>query len=837
MVIVAVLVLWWLVRRLADLVLDKWWLDTVADESIWSVRLTAQIWLAVITIVVVLGLLGSTSWLVLRASGPRPNWLERYHQRMGPAHRWLIVGVTAYVTWRFAVAATTRWQDWLLFTHARDLDTPVPEVGGDLGDHLFRLPFLSAASNGLRLVLVICLVVALIGHLLSGALTWPSRDRQMSPVVPAHLALLSTALLAAQALHLVLVARPGLATDRTGRFDGPGYVQMHITSPGLWIIAITSLVLGVALVDAVRRRRVRPLVVVLAAWVVVQALALVVIPRIVTTLVVSPAEATRELPYLQHNLDATNAAYRLDLVEHTDAVVFDGLDTAPDATETSAVDRVPVFDPEQLVSSFQVLQGTQATRVNDIDVDRYDVNGERRAVLIATRDASRRDLPESGWVQQTLVYTHGNGVIVAPADVPASDGRPDLVAASDIRPVTDELYHGEGLDGWYAIVGTKRDERDAARFDADTGVALDSTWRRLVVALSVGDHEPLFSAELTDESQLLIRRGVSERLSAIAPFLAFDANPYPAVVDDRVVWIVDGYTTSSTYPYAQFASRSGLVAGSDLASRPFNYLHASVRATIDAYSGEVSLYRTETVGEDDPVLDLWSDLLPGLIRPIDDMPDAVRSHLRYPADLFAVQADMLGRYHVDDAEALFDGTERWSVSPAPPSGSGGTNNAASGEVLLFSPDGRADAGDWIGIRTFSPGSSSNPSSTRDSLAAYLVADHDDGERLQLVQVQSATDRQITSPRVAQSTIDADPDLAREFALLTSNGSTVTFGPMTLVPLGDSIVWIRPVIVAGTSSSSTPHLYTVLAVSNGAVGEGATAGEALADAVAQSLSSP
>lgn len=841
--VVAALALWWAVRRIADLIVDRWWLDAATDASVWSTRFAAQVWLVVLTVAVVGGLVGSTTWLVLRSSGQRPMWLERYHQRMGPAHRWMLVAVAAVVVWRFTTGATSRWQEWILFWNATDLDRDVPVIGGDLGDHLFRLPFTAAALDGLRLVLVLCLAIAVVGHLLSGALTWPHADRRIAPVATAHLALLTVALLTAQALHTVLVDRASLAVDRTGRFDGPGFVQANVTMPGLWLLAVASLALAGAIVDAVRRRRGRPVAVAGLAWLALHGLVLVAAPRIVDTLVVAPAEGAREIPYLEHNLDATTAAYRLDLVDQSEAVVSDGLDALPTPEQIAAVDRVPVFDAEQLVQSFQVLQGTPATRVHDIDLDRYALADGRRPVLVATRDASRRDLPERGWAQSTLVYTHGDGVVVAPADTTSSSGRPDLTAARDLRPVRDEIYHGEGLDGWYVIVGTERPEQDGARFDADTGIALDGAWRRLVVSLSLGDHEPFFSSELTAESQLLMRRGLHERLTAIAPFLSFDGDPYAAVVDDRIVWIVDAYTTSSTYPYAQFAPHTGLAPGSDLAARSFNYLQASVRAVVDAYSGEVTLYRTETIGDADPILELWDGVLPGLFRPADEMPGSVRAHVRYPADLLTVQSNLLGRYHVDDADMLFDGTDRWSVSTAPAS-EFGTSPAITGaptpasrpttEVMLFSPDGQPDGGAWVSIQTFSPGAASNPNSTRDSLAAYAIADHDT-DRMRLVQVASGTGRQITSPRVAQSAIDADPDLAREFALLTSNGSRVSFGPMTLVPFDDSIVWIRPVIVAGTAAGSTPHLYKVLAVSNGTVGEGTTAGEALTDAVRQSLS--
>ena len=235
-------------------------------------------------------------------------------------------------------------------------------------------------------------------------------------------------------MHYVFVIRPTYAIDRSGSFDGPGYTEIHVGLPATWILAAAALLTGFALVEAVRSGRWRLPLLCAGAWAVLQVLLLGVMPGLVQRVVVAPAEAARQLPYIAHNLDATTAAYRLDAVEQTSTTVDDGLATAPATAEASDLDRVPLFDTDQLVSALQVLQGTQATRITDVDLDRYEVEGTVRPVMVAAREASRGDLPESGWVQSHLVYTHGDGVVAVPADVPAADGRPDVDAFASVVP-------------------------------------------------------------------------------------------------------------------------------------------------------------------------------------------------------------------------------------------------------------------------------------------------------------------------------------------------------------------------------------------------------------------
>jgi hypothetical protein len=295
-----------------------------------------------------------------------------------------------------------------------------------------------------------------------------------------------------------------------------------------------------------------------------------------------------------------------------------------------------------------------------------------------------------------------------------------------------------------------------------------------------------------------------------------------------VVWIVDGYTTSATYPYSQYYASTGLSTSSDVASTTLNYLHLAVRATVDATDGTTHLYRAAN-DTDDPILDRWQSILPGLIDDAASLPSGVAQHLRYPKDLFIVQSTLLGRYHVADAETLFNGSQRWTISPAAAATVDDTKVGTAAPVFTFTLDDEGQSV-WSMVRTYNPGAASNPNSARDELAAIITADNDHPDRLMLTTLQSSDGGALSSPRVAQSAILADPELARAITLLNANGSKVQFGPMTPALLADGLVWARSLIVTGTGAAAAPRLQAVAAVSSGVVGSAATTAEAVVAAI-------
>ncbi|MEP6298677.1 MAG: UPF0182 family protein, partial [Ilumatobacter sp.] len=403
-------------RGLAAVLLDRWWFDTVTDASVWRTNLIAKAQLGVGVGVVTAALVGSTVWFVLRVArldrATPARIIVRYHERMGPAHRWLLVGIAVYLTWHIATSATDQWQLWLLFRHGEELGRSAPVDGRDLGFHLFQLPFLRGASSFLRQLSAFTLLLAVFGHVASGALRFPGDPVRSSRRAIAHVGSLAAFVCFLQVLHDLFVARPSIATNRVGTFDGPGFTEANITRPGLILSALFTLGVGMTAVWMGRTGRWRPVLAALGVAALVHAAVVVVVPSLTERFVVAPAEADRQLWSIENNLLATREAFDLDEVS-TESVDLGSL-VASDANSAD-ISRVPLFETSMMAPTLQVLAGTTGTRVTDVDLDRYEVDGENRPVFVAARSARRSEVPESGWVQEHLVYTHGDGVIAVPA--------------------------------------------------------------------------------------------------------------------------------------------------------------------------------------------------------------------------------------------------------------------------------------------------------------------------------------------------------------------------------------------------------------------------------------
>lgn len=827
---VAVLVGLWLAYRLVTWVLatlfERWWLDSVSDAPVWSVRTSATVQLAIVTAIVTGGIL---LWSNRRAMGVagradqqtfRPIAFVR--QRLGPALGWLAMAIPLLVAWRFGGSAARHWQQLVLFRSGGSVGETAPEVGFDVGYHLFRLPLLQFIGSTLLVVVAIAVAMAWAIFVLNGALRLPLSGRRSARAAVAHLQRLGALWFVVAAFDLWFVRYPSLASGDSGVFTGAGWAKLN--GPGLADrpLAICALVVAAVLIaSSLLRVRVRWSIASVGLWLVVALVMIVLFPPVTQRLVVAPAEAQRDLDTIAHNLDATRRVYGLDGVD------IDSVESLGDGTGPVDPERLVVFDPDRLAGPLQALQGTTGTRVGDVDLDRYELDGERRPFYIATRNAAVGELPERGWVQRHLVYTHGNGMIATLADETSPAGTLAAAATDEEMALeTSELYFGEGLGGWFVITGTRRAELGGAEWRGDSGLDLSSPWRRALAAGGLGDANLLLSSEIVDGSQLLYRRSINERIGAIAPFLALDGDPYPVVADGHIVWVVDAYTTASTYPYSQRAATNGVPGASGLNGRHANYIRHSVVATLDGYSGDVTLYR---VDDDDVVLDAWADALPGLLTDAAEMPASVEAHLRYPSDYFTVQTNLLGRYHVESAELLFSGADAWTVAapptvPAPGAGAGAApRRADNDEVWGFASD-EPDAA-WITMRAFTIGGSRNTASMREEPRAFAVGDHD-RRTLSIIAFDPGQHRQAPSPRVAQGLIVADAEFSQLFTLLNANESVVEFGPLTPVFDDGQLVWVRTMIVTGSSAAATPRQNAVIAVVADSVGIGDTVDDAI-----------
>lgn len=798
-------VLWRVLRWFAAVQLDRWWLDVVTDAPVWSTRVGAQLLLAVVSGVVTL-VVGLIALRAAYHTAPRPGQktfrpIDFIAGRLGPVRGWATWLIPLYLAYRVVPAATGHWMEWALFRNGSSIGVDAPEVGFDVGYHLFTLPMLRTTFAWLSLILTVVFVVDWALLVLNGSLRLPIGGRKSSIRAVRILCSVGAAWLVVQALNLWLVRYPALASSRLGRFDGAGYAEMHSDALGFRPVAILCVVAAALLVGvAAGRVRVRWAGAAVGATALAYLIFAGALTPLMQRLVVNPSEAGREATYVNHNLDATKTAFGLN-------IAITGLELSPYPTASVDTSRVPIFEQTSLAAPFQVLQGTRATKVTDVDLDRYEIDGESRPVYVGARSASRSELPERGWVNERLIYTHGDGVVAALADATNEAGGLDFTGIEQQFGAADtDLYFGEGVDGWYVFTGTDRTEFDGATYRGEDGVDVGSRWRQLVAGLALSDRNTALSSEFTPDTQLLYRRSIAERINAVAPFLAVDGDPYPVITDGGVVWVVDTYVTSSSYPYAQQADLGGLPTSSGLRTRPdANYVRHAAIVTVDAATGDTHFYRT---ADDDPIVEAWAEVLPSLFEEMASLPPSIAAHRRYPTDGFTVQTNMVGRYHAATAEQLFTGDDAWLVSPALVTTADGPQTQPSNSVWQFvdSLDGA-----WATVRPLSPGQAGNPGSSRDELAALAVGRHDTGE-LTVFSLAPSTAAQLPSPQVAQSIIASDPEISQLLTLLNANGSTVQYGPNTPLVVHGTLSWYRTIVVQSTATVSTPRLHSKLLVS-------------------------
>ena len=492
--------------------------------------------------------------------------------------------------------------------------------------------------------------------------------------------------------------------------------------------------------------------------------------------------------------------------------------------------NVRLWDPSVLQRTYQRLQEVRTFyRFNDVDVDRYTIDGELTQIVLSAREINPDSLPSDTWENRHLAFTHGYGAVLSPANAVTSDGQPDFLVQNvppQGEPAIDEprLYHGESIGG-YAIVNTARDEIDylredgtavPTRYDGDGGVDIGSLHRRVAFALRFGDLNPVISEFITSASRIMYVRDVHERAHTLAPFLDYDHDPYPVVIDGRVVWVLDAYTSSDRYPYAERAETGRLEASSGL-DHDFNYIRNSVKVVIDAYHGDVTFY---LIDPDDPIAAAYAKAFPDLFTSADELPEELRAHLRLPEDLFRVQTDMWGRYHIGDPDEFYSQSDRWNIAQDP--GTGGGPAAAvidpeTGEIIERA-EGRMDPyylltklpdeerTEFLILQPFVPFSEDD---SRRELSAFMVAKSDPQDYGQLQVFVMPRDRQVDGPAIVNARMNQQPEVSQLITLLSRAGSEVLLGNLVIVPVEQSLIYIRPLYVQATGANAVPELKQVI----------------------------
>ena len=868
--VVAVLfVLFLSLRGLAGFWTDWLWFDSLGLGSVFTGVLGAKIALGVIftavffLMVLINLVIADRLAPKVRQSGPEDDLLDRYHATIGRRTKTVRVVVSLILALVAGLGMSSDWNQWIMFRNGGSFGVKDQTFQTDVGFYVFKLPFYTSVVNWLFAAGIIVLIVTIVAHYLNGGIRLQTPGQRVTPQVKAHISVLLGLLALVKAADYWL-QRYALTYSTRGTVDGATYTDVKAQLPAIYLLLFIALLsFGLFIVNIWRRGWTLPVVAV-GLWALVSIVAGVAYPAFIQRFVVEPEESTRETPYIEHNISATRTALGLSEVDtqpflynQDKAVATQNVNENP-----GTIRNIRLLDPAIVEPTYQRLQSQYSQlRFNELDVDRYPIrtpSGEiaNTQVVVGTRDLNVGQIPQNSWEGQHLAYTHGYGVALAPANATTTQGRPDflirnvpqIVDAQRIQAdvTTPQLYYGENVTG-YAITNATREEIDYVEADGQTkftqysgsgGVKLDSFFKKAAFGLRFSDWNLVVSNFLNSDSRIVYQRDIRQRVETVAPFMQFDTDPYPVLQGGRIVYIFDGYTTTDRYPNAQRVDSSGLPAGSDLGGKRFNYIRNSVKGVVDTYDGTVTLY---IVDPSDPIVNAYQKAFPALFAGVDEMPAELKAHWRYPEDLFRVQTNMFGRYHISDPKSFYEKSSSWSVAQDPGSTVNGTtsivttNQTLNGTTVIRTKEARIspvyalmrlpgqNTESFVMLRPFVPYSEDDSKKT---LTSFMVANSDPSQYGKLTVYEMPAGFNIDGPAIVNANILADPEVGKYTTLLNQQGSRTQFGALMLTPINNSILYVRPLYVSSDNNTQIPELKQVIAVFGGQVVMKPTLREAL-----------
>ncbi len=831
-------------RGIAGFYTDFLWFDELGITGVWRQVLGAKVVLGVVFTAVFFVVMWANLAIAdllapkSRPAGPEEELVERYHQAVGTKAGLVRAGLAGVFALIAGPGAAGHWNTWILFRNHVSFPATDAQFGKDIGFYVFDLPFLTFVVDWLFATFVIVLVVTAVAHYLNGGIRFQALLEKVTPQVKAHLSVLMAVLALLKAVSYYL-QRYELVYSTRGVVQGAGYTDVKAQLPALQLLFWISLfACGLFLVNILRRGWILPVISV-GLWALVSVVVGAAIPAFIQQFRVQPTESSKERPYIDRNIKATRAAFNLRDVVVRDFSADDRVTSADLFEEAATIQNVRLWDPAVITRTYKRLQELRNFyQFNDVDVDRYldAATDQNVQVLLAARELRPDGIPSQSWVNQHLVYTHGYAMVMSPGNGVAPDGNPTLLV-KDLPPTGNpqierpEIYYGQNLSG-YAVVKTDQLEIDYTNadgtnhtsvYDGRGGVEMSSWLRRAALALRFGELNPLISDFIRPDSRAIYVRDIDERVRKAAPFLRFDSDPYPVVFRNGIHWVYDAYTVTSRYPYSQRADTGRLPQESGL-NGTYNYVRNSVKVVIDAYNGSMTFF---VVDPSDPIIQAYRKAFPRLFTDGARMPQELRNHLRYPEDLFRVQTNMYGLYHIDDPAAFYNRTDAWEIAQEPgelggtAAGLGQLAPSGQGQVPLGpARENRMDpyylqmrlpgsrTSDFVILQPFVPFSRDD---SRKDLSAFLVARSDPAAYGQIEAYVMPRQRQIDGPAVVNSRIQQDTVVSREVTFLGQQGSNVTFGNMLLVPIKESLLWVRPLYVEAEGATPLPQLKRVIVV--------------------------
>jgi uncharacterized membrane protein (UPF0182 family) len=807
-------VLWLVVPLLLALLVvlswlaDLFWFQAVGYSQVfWRLLFIRLALFAATTLIVFLYAWGNLRLLVRRVdligtlpptspmgqvAGMAPHGLIRTFELLAPLVAAIVIGLG------FAES----WDEFVRFIWAQPFGQTEPLYGRDIAFYLFDLPALERIQESVTMLALAATALLFFAYRRAGLIGYRLGVGIVAPrPVLNHLLANALLFLFAWASGYVL-DRYGLLSESTGAVFGAGYTAIHVTRWALWAAALLTVLFALAAYAAVATGRARLVIGLAGGFLALMLVIRVILPLSVQRFVVEPNELALEQPYLKRNIDLTRTAFGLDAVEVRAYDPKPALTMAEIEANKDTVNNIRLWDWQPLKQTFRQLQQIRTYYTFlDVDVDRYPLQGDLRQVLLSARELSP-DLPGNTvtWVNRRLQYTHGYGLVMAPGADKTPDGRPVLVIR-DIPPVTPPslpvtqpaIYYGEEASG-YRLVNTgvrefdypKGDDNVYTSYDGHGGVRLDSPLKRLVYAWQQFDVNLLISDYIHDDSRIQLWRQIQDRIGKIAPFLTLDRDPYLVVDDGRLVWIQDAYTTGERFPYAE-PTDSGI-----------SYIRNSVKIVVDAYQGDVTFY---AIDPKDPVLRVYAAAFPGLFQPFDAMPAGLKSHLRYPEDLYAIQAQKYAVYHMTVPHVFYNSEDLWQI---PQEKYGNRSVPVEPYYVLIRMPGEPRL-EFLLLTPLTP-------AHRDNMIAWLAARSDPPHYGQLIVFKLPKERLIFGPTQIEATIDQDTTISQQLSLWDQRGSQVLRGNLLVIPIDDAFVYVEPVYLRA-EENDIPQLKRII-VSDG-----------------------
>ena len=822
--LLALVILLTITGSVVHLITESWWFQSVGYGSVFWTRLRWQLGLGLVGFGMTALWLGANYRLAVHITRDRGyRFLGRYssgeqRRQLQQGIHWVSLGAILLLSLGSGLAAARGWQVALEFLHPTPFGQADPIFQRDIGFYLFRLPLWQNLRHSLVGLGVWALLLSLAVYALKGEIR-PERGWKyfLTGEAKTHLCLLLAMLAGLLALGFWL-DRFSLLYDEAGVVFGAGYTDVHARLQADWLMIFVTLAVTALLIMALGRSGFSLPIMGIGLYLAILVLVHGLYPWLQQTLVVEPNELSVERPYIEHNIAFTRQAYNLTQVKTEPFPAENQLDRAALAANQPTVANIRLWDYAPLLSTYKQLQEIRLYyNFHDVDIDRYTLKGDYRQVTLAARELAVDQLPTEAqnWINRQLKFTHGFGLVMSPVNQVAPNGLPEFfirnvppTSTVDLPLDQPRIYYGEDTAN-YVFTGTQTDEFDyplgstnaAYRYTGKGGIALNSWWRRLAYAYDLGNLRLLISNYFGRDSHLHYHRLIQDRAHQVAPFLTFDRDPYLAVIEGRLKWIMDGYTVSDRYPYAaplQRYNQQFALEGQPSPLLPLraNYIRDAVKVFIDAYDGTLELFARD---DQDPLLATYQKIFPDLFKPLAAMPTVYRQHLRYPQDLFTIQAQMYRAYHMEDAEVFYNREDLWRF----PEVSHNAEPQPMEPYYIIMKLPKLGQEQFMQILPFTP-------ANRDNMIAWMAGISDGDNYGQLLLYEFPKQELVFGPSQIEARINQTPEISEQFTLWSQQGSGIIRGNLLVVPIEQSLLYVQPIYLRA-EQGELPELRRVIVV--------------------------